>query len=329
MSTATAQDAILVRSESDLLARIMGTRAPSTIPAPSALAMNVSCFASMFPASRSGTIMMSGSPETSDLIPFISAASLFIALSNASGPSSIAPVIWPLSAILQRAAASSVERILDVTVSTAESMATLGLSIPSMCARSMAFLHMSALSSSPGYMFIAASVIISVLWYVGTSIMYAWLSLLSVLRPVSCLTTSVISSSVCRLPFMRTVHSPSLTSLTASAAEAWLWGVFTILSPVISMPFSAAVFLILSSGPTSTGSMRSSFQAVTTALSEDSSQGCATAVRGVSSSAHFSMKRSYLLYVLTIISGPSVSGMETFSTGAITVALPVITVSPF
>ena len=40
------------------------------------------------------------------------AASGLIALSNASGPSSSPPVIWPRSAILQRAAASMVEGML-------------------------------------------------------------------------------------------------------------------------------------------------------------------------------------------------------------------------
>ena len=41
-------------------------------------------------------------------------------------------------------------------------------------------------------------------------------------RPPSRETTAAISSSVCRLPFMRHSARPSLTSRTASAAEAWL-----------------------------------------------------------------------------------------------------------
>jgi hypothetical protein len=44
-----------------------------------------------------------------------------MALSNASGPSSTPPVIWPRSAILHSAAASIVGRSLGFTVSTAES----------------------------------------------------------------------------------------------------------------------------------------------------------------------------------------------------------------
>ena len=50
-----------------------------------------------------------------------------------------APVICPRSAILHSAAASMVDGILDVTVSTAERIATLGIRSRRACARSMAF----------------------------------------------------------------------------------------------------------------------------------------------------------------------------------------------
>ena len=106
---------------------------------------------------------MSGSPATSDVMPLVRAASLLMALSNASGPSSKAPVIWPRSAILHSAAASMVAGIFEVTVSTAASTATFGCATPSDSARSMAFWQMSALSSSEGAMLIAASVTISTL----------------------------------------------------------------------------------------------------------------------------------------------------------------------
>ena len=69
-------------------------------------------------------------PATADLMPLILAASLSTALSKASGPSSKPPVIWPRSAILQSAAASMVEGILAVTVSTAERIATRGVPRP-------------------------------------------------------------------------------------------------------------------------------------------------------------------------------------------------------
>lgn len=57
-------------------------------------------------------------------------ASFDSALSNARGPSRIPPVICPLSAILQRAVASSVDGIFSLTVSTADKIATLGIPKP-------------------------------------------------------------------------------------------------------------------------------------------------------------------------------------------------------
>jgi hypothetical protein len=57
-------------------------RAPSTIPAARAPARNVSCLASMLPASRSGTRRMSALPATSEAIPFTAAASALIAFSS-------------------------------------------------------------------------------------------------------------------------------------------------------------------------------------------------------------------------------------------------------
>ena len=49
--------------------RMIGTRAPRTIPAASALARNVKFLASMFPASRSGTTRICARPATSDVMP--------------------------------------------------------------------------------------------------------------------------------------------------------------------------------------------------------------------------------------------------------------------
>ena len=63
-------------------------------------------------------------------MPLIFAASGSIALSKASGPSRMPPVIWPRSAILHSAAASMVEGIFDVTVSTADRIATRGVPRP-------------------------------------------------------------------------------------------------------------------------------------------------------------------------------------------------------
>ena len=57
--------------------------------------------------------------------------------------------------------------------------------------------------------------------------MNTWLIRRSVRRPVSLLTTAPISSSVCRLPFIRVSASPARTISTAFAAAAWLCGAST------------------------------------------------------------------------------------------------------
>ncbi len=59
MSTATAHDARRAISESARLVRMIGTRAPTTMPAASAPARYERLLASMLPASRSGTTRMS------------------------------------------------------------------------------------------------------------------------------------------------------------------------------------------------------------------------------------------------------------------------------
>ena len=79
-------------------------------------------------------------------MPLVRAASSETALSKASGPSSTPPVIWPRSAILQSAAASSVDWMSGETVSTADRIATRGIMMPSARARSIAFWMMSRLS---------------------------------------------------------------------------------------------------------------------------------------------------------------------------------------
>src|SRR5215212_4917339 len=126
-NAATAAEAIRARAESARDVSTIGTRAPSTMPAPSAFAKYARFFASMLPDSRSGTTRICARPATSDLMPLILAASTSMALSKASGPSNTAPVIWPRSAILHSAAASMVDGIADVTVSTADRIATRGV----------------------------------------------------------------------------------------------------------------------------------------------------------------------------------------------------------
>ena len=68
--------------------------------------------------------------------------------------------------------------------------------------------------------------------------------------PVSLLTTSAISSSVWRLPFINASTSPLRTISTAFAAEVWLCGVSTSCRPVRSSPPEAASALMRASGPT-------------------------------------------------------------------------------
>ena len=73
-------------------------------------------------------------------------------------------------------------------------------------------------------MLIAASVMNSVSGWPGTSMMKTWLMRRSVRRPVAEAVTSCISSSVCRLPFIRSSPLPSRISATARAAASWLCG---------------------------------------------------------------------------------------------------------
>ncbi len=70
-------------------------------------------------------------------------------------------MIWPRSAILHSAAASTVEGIFGLTVSTADKIATRTSAKRSAWPRSIAFCTMSILSSSVGAMLTAASEMMS------------------------------------------------------------------------------------------------------------------------------------------------------------------------
>ena len=72
---ATAQDATRDSGKSARLVRMIGTLAPTTIPARCAPPKYSSCLASMLPDSRSGTSRMSASPATGDVSRFTRAAS--------------------------------------------------------------------------------------------------------------------------------------------------------------------------------------------------------------------------------------------------------------
>ena len=203
-------------------------------------------------------------------------------------------MICPRSAILQSAAASMVEGIFVVTVSTAERIATFGVPMPMPTQRSMAFWTMSRLASRSGKMLIAASVMKSVSGWPGTSMMKTWLMRRSVRRPVAEAVTAFISSSVCRLPFISSSPLPSRISATAWAAAAWLCGASTIWRPARSMPCSAATSRIFASGPTRTGSISPSAAASIAPRSEVSSQGWATIVTAGVPSRAAAIRRSYL-----------------------------------
>src|SRR6516165_2738903 len=118
----------------------------------------------MLPETRSGTSRISVSPATGDEMPFSSAALREIALSNARGPSTRAPVICPRRAMSVRQAASSVDAMAGLTVSTADSTATFGTSIPRRWKKSIAFCIICALALRSGTMLIAASVTPRRLW---------------------------------------------------------------------------------------------------------------------------------------------------------------------
>src|SRR5271167_1766768 len=275
---ATAQDARRLTTESARLVRMIGTRAPRTMPAASAPARKDRLLASMFPASRSGTTSTFARPATGETMCLIAAASSLIALSSAKGPSRIPPVICPRSAILHNAAASIVDGILGLTVSIAERIATRTSTNCKACPRSMAFWTISTLSARSGAMLTAASVTISGFSWPGTSITKQWLMRRAVRIPVSRATTAPISSSVCRLPFIKASAFPSRTSATAFSAESWLCADSFNGKAEMSSPARRATSRMRSGGPTRIGSIRPNRAASTAPLSEISSHGCATAV---------------------------------------------------
>ncbi|MNJ62580.1 hypothetical protein D3C77_584250 [compost metagenome] len=132
-------------------------------------------------------------------------------------------------------------------------------------------------------MLMAASVMNSGPAYVGTSMMNTWLMRRPLRKPVVRATTSCISSSVCRLPFISSVASPLRTSATAVSAAAWLCGTSTMrASPRFRLNW-VAVSRIFFSGPTRMGCKRPRSRASSAADKEGSSQGWAMAQKAGSS----------------------------------------------
>ena len=101
---------------------------------------------------------MSACPATGEAMPFSSAASREMALSSASGPSTSAPRIRIRSAILDRAAASSVAGMDGFTDSVAHSTATFGPVHAQRARHVDGVLRDVGLSASVGAILTAASV---------------------------------------------------------------------------------------------------------------------------------------------------------------------------
>jgi hypothetical protein len=72
-------------------------------------------------------------------------------------------------------------------------------------------------------------------------------------NPLSRVTIADISSSVRRLPFIKSSASPVRTRSAAFAAEAWLWGTCTICNAPRSLCAALAVASIVEAGPTKMG----------------------------------------------------------------------------
>jgi hypothetical protein len=89
---ATAQDASRAGNESAWLVRMIGTRAPGTIPALLAPAKKLRLFARMLPDTRSHTTSTFACPASGETMCLIAAASRSIALSSAGGPYQAEPL---------------------------------------------------------------------------------------------------------------------------------------------------------------------------------------------------------------------------------------------
>ena len=100
----------------------------------------------------------------------------------------------------------------------------------------------------------------------------------AVRSPVASATTALMSSSVCKLPFIRPSTCPARASATAATAAAWLCSVETISYPLMFNPAALATRWIFAAGPTNIGLM-SRWRAASSAPRSDSvSQGWTTAI---------------------------------------------------
>ena len=270
--------------------RTIGTRAPSTIPAASAWARKLRFFASC-PAQPQGRSTADlGVLATGRVIPLIRAASGSVALSKASGPSSIPPVICPRSAILQSAAALS-----STGFSLSRSRPPTGwrpAACPSRCRPRGRWRSGRCRASVE----VGEDVDRGVgdeqrLRVAGTSMTKTWLIRRSVTSPVAEAVTSRISSSVCRLPFIRVRPCPR------GSRDGARGGGVAVAASTFSLVESNAVLggdgADLRLRPTSTGSIRPTAAA--------STAPAARSRRGMGDDSHRrraiarSIRRSYLI----------------------------------
>ena len=240
----------------------------------------------MLPASRSGTSRISASPATGDTMLLSLAASRLMALSNASGPSSRPPVIWPRSAILHSAAASIVDGISEVTVSTADRIATFGRPMPQGMRKIDRVLHDIDFILQRRKD-VHRSVGDEQRFWIGRHVHDEDVAdAPRRAQPVSLLTTASINSSVCRLPFISASASPAADHFDAFAADAWLYGVSTSCQVAISGPRPRPGRGYEPAVPTNIGLMIFASAASMAPRREVSSQGCTTAVRTGASAWH-------------------------------------------
>ncbi len=237
-------------------------------------------------------------------------------------------MIWPRSAILHRAAASRVAGMSAFTVSTAARMATRGRATPITWARSMALRTMSAFMARFGAILMAASVMMKGRGYAGVCIRKQWLMRRLVRRPALADSTADISSSVCRLPFIKASTSPLPASSAPRAAAAWLCSTSSMAMPSRLRPASAATASRRARGATSTGVIRPAACASSAPDRLSSSQGWITATLIGPRVRACSSRRRVPSPLCRRTSGKVARLRSICSAGAITCASPSSTTAP-
>ena len=117
---------------------MMGTRAPSTMPAASAFARKIKFFASMLPASRSGTTSIWASCHLGPDALHLHGVRINRVVKCERAVKQAADDLAALSHLAQGGSINR-GRDFDVTVSTADRIATRGTPSPISVKRSMAF----------------------------------------------------------------------------------------------------------------------------------------------------------------------------------------------